>query len=130
MTRVAGLLVLGAGCRSQATGCWGMTVWNATVDYPAGARPCKVPSPTDFAYPASYSVQALVASAAFTAAADAWREGKDDLSAAGSLKYQGGVLLPDGRVVLVPWNATHVGLYDPSRDQWTEGKDDLSALGS
>ena len=27
-------------------------------------------------------------------------------------KYQGGVLLPDGRVLLVPANAKHVGLYD------------------
>ena len=89
-----------------------MTVWNATVDYPVGARLCKVPSPTDFAYPASYSVQALVASAAFTAAADEWTEGKDDLSASGSYKYIGGVLLPDGRVVLVPDAAAHVGLYD------------------
>jgi hypothetical protein len=56
-------------------------------------------------------------------------EGKDDLSAVGVGKYVGGVLLPDGRVALVPQNANHVGLYDPSRDQWTEGKDDLSALG-
>eukprot|EP01047_Picozoa_sp_COSAG01_P096543 COSAG01_NODE_27022_length_696_cov_1.869347_1_plen_208_part_10 len=42
----------------------------------------------------------------------------------------GDVLLPDGRVVLVPYNAKHVGLYDPSADAWTEGKDDLSAVGS
>ena len=62
--------------------------------------------------------------------ADSWVQGKDDLSAAGRYKYKGGVLLPDGRVVLVPWDAKHVGLYDPSKDQWTEGKDDLSALGS
>ena len=48
----------------------------------------------------------------FTAAADEWREGKDDLSAAGIDKYIGGVLLPDGRVVLVPYHAAHVGLYD------------------
>ena len=27
-------------------------------------------------------------------------------------KYEGGVLLPDGRVVLVPANAAHMGLYD------------------
>ena len=48
----------------------------------------------------------------------------------GSPKYRGGVLLPDGRVVLVPWDAKHVGLYDPSTDRLTEGQDDLSALGS
>ena len=40
------------------------------------------------------------------------------------------MLLPVGRVVLVPYNAKHVGLYDPSKDQWTEGKDDLSAAGN
>lgn len=43
---------------------------------------------------------------------DHWTTGKDDLSAAGGLKYNGGVLLPDGRVVLVPCRAHHVGLYD------------------
>ena len=47
---------------------------------------------------------------------DQWTEGKDDLSAVGTLrKYNGGVLLPDGRVVLVPGNAKHVGLYDRAR---------------
>ena len=45
-------------------------------------------------------------------------------------KFVGGVLLPDGRVLLVPWGADHVGLYDPSADAWTEGKDDLSAVGN
>ena len=58
-----------------------------------------------------------------------WSEGKDDLSAVGDYKYAGGVLLPDGRVVMVPQNAAHVGLYDPSTDRWSEGKDDLSAVG-
>jgi hypothetical protein len=48
----------------------------------------------------------------------------------GSDKYAGGVLLPDGRVVLVPLNANHVGLYDPSTDAWRGGKDDLSRVGS
>jgi hypothetical protein len=44
---------------------------------------------------------------------DAWSEGKDSLSAVSSdYKYAGGVLLPDGRVVLVPSWANHVGLYD------------------
>ena len=31
-----------------------------------------------------------------------------------SFKYQGGVLLPDGRVALVPWHTAAVGLYDPA----------------
>ena len=42
---------------------------------------------------------------------DEWTEGKDDLWAGGG-QYTGGVLLPDGRVVLVPDLAHHVGLYD------------------
>eukprot|EP01046_Picozoa_sp_COSAG06_P127926 COSAG06_NODE_76720_length_120_cov_13.476190_1_plen_40_part_11 len=33
--------------------------------------------------------------------------------------------MPDGRVLLVPYMANHVGLYDPSTDAWREGKDDL-----
>ena len=98
-----------------------MNVWNATVDYPPGAHLCRAPSPTVFAYPAACAVRAL-GNRSFEGAADRWTEGKDDLSAAGTYKYYGGVLLPDGRVVLVPWNAKHVGLYDPSKDQWTEGK--------
>merc|ERR1711939_892155 len=36
--------------------------------------------------------------------------------------YQGGVLLPDGRVVLVPGNnANTIGLYDPSIDTFKAG---------
>ena len=108
-----------------------MTVWNATVDNPPGARRvCKVPSPADFAYPSSYRVQPMEASPLFGPSADRWTEGQDDLSAVDSSKYEGGVLLPDGRVVLVPYSAKHVGLYDPSTDRWTEGQDDLSAAGS
>ena len=36
-------------------------------------------------------------------------------------KYQGGVLLPDGRVVLVPYSATTIGLYDPATNTMTVG---------
>ena len=43
---------------------------------------------------------------------DRWSEGQDDLSALGGGKYYGGVLLPDGRMVLAPTEAKHVGLYD------------------
>jgi len=107
-----------------------MVVWNATVESRPGAEPCKVPSPTEFEYPSSYSVQPMRSVAGFGAAADAWSEGKDGLSTGTSYKYAGGVVLPDGRVVLVPDNANHVGLYDPSTDGWSEGKDDLSAAGS
>ena len=88
-----------------------MNVWNATVDYPPGAHLCRAPSPTVFAYPAACAVRAL-GNRSFEGAADRWTEGKDDLSGAGSGKYIGGVLLPDGRVVLVPRDAKHVGLYD------------------
>ena len=71
-----------------------------------------MPSPTEFEYPSSYSVQPMRSVAGFGAAADAWSEGKDGLSALGTYKYGGGVLLPDGRVLLVPVGANHVGLYD------------------
>ena len=40
------------------------------------------------------------------------------------------MLLPDGRVVLVPDYADRVGLYDPSTDAWTQGKDSLAAAGA
>ena len=40
------------------------------------------------------------------------------------------MLLPDGRVVLVPRAADRVGLYDPSTDAWTQGKDSLAAAGA
>eukprot|EP01043_Picozoa_sp_COSAG02_P043634 COSAG02_NODE_3820_length_6190_cov_1.860121_1_plen_266_part_10 len=92
-----------------------MVVWNATVGSRPGVGPCNVPSPTDFEYPSSYIVQPMRSVAGFGAAADAWSEGRDDLSVTGiDYKYWGGVLLPDGRVVLVPDGANHVGLYDPS----------------
>ena len=88
--------------------------WNQTYPLPPNntARPCLIPSPTEFQYPSNYTVQPMDASLEFEPAADRWTEGKDELSAAGGDKYEGGVLLPDGRVVLVPWNANHVGLYD------------------
>ena len=40
--------------------------------------------------------------------------------------YEGGVLLPDGRVVFVPCNANNVGLYNPDDNTFTEGPDDGS----
>jgi hypothetical protein len=36
-------------------------------------------------------------------------------------RYFGGVLLPDGRVVLVPSNAAAIGLYDPDTSTFTAG---------
>ena len=83
-----------------------VNVWNET------RLPCKVPSPTDFEYPSTYSVQPMLASVGFTPTADRWSEGRDDLSEVDALKYAGGVLLPDGRVVLAPTEAKHMGLYD------------------
>eukprot|EP01047_Picozoa_sp_COSAG01_P090272 COSAG01_NODE_22162_length_868_cov_2.778934_1_plen_118_part_01 len=106
-----------------------MLRWNQTLH--DQTQPCNLVSPTNFTYPrTNYNVPPMRPNRAFEAAVDRWTEGKDDLSAAGGNKYRGGVLLPDGRVVLVPSGANHVGLYDPSADAWTEGKDDLSAAGS
>eukprot|EP01047_Picozoa_sp_COSAG01_P037836 COSAG01_NODE_3032_length_6694_cov_13.505231_3_plen_137_part_00 len=39
----------------------------------------------------------------------------------GEGKFNGGVLLPDGRVVFVPLNSATIGLYDPSTDTYTNG---------
>ena len=35
--------------------------------------------------------------------------------------YQGGVLLPNGNVVFVPFNAMVMGIYNPTEDTFTEG---------
>ena len=89
---------------------WDQTQQVAPTD---STQACRVPSPTDFEYPDHYSVQAMAVSAGFVPAADRWVQGTDDLSAVSSgWKYAGGVLLPDGRVLLVPADANHVGLYD------------------
>jgi hypothetical protein len=114
-----------------------VVVWNATLPRPLppapppGDGPLCVLSPTGYSYPVAYAAQTMLppVGGAFVPAADTWSEGKDDLSAVGSGKYYGGVLLPDGRVLLVPRNAKHVGLYDPRTNAWSEGKDDLSAVG-
>ena len=37
----------------------------------------------------------------------------------GSLAYKGGVLLPDGRVVFVPYVATNVGIFNPATNQFS-----------
>eukprot|EP01047_Picozoa_sp_COSAG01_P041905 COSAG01_NODE_3627_length_5854_cov_2.571304_6_plen_1138_part_01 len=119
-----------SGRRCTNFGQWNLTVmvrWNQTVPDPT--QPCRPVSPTEFTYPRTYAVSPMRPNHTFEAAADRWTEGKDDLSAVGGYKYCGGVLLPDGRVLLVPDYAKHVGLYDPSADAWTEGKDDLSAVG-
>eukprot|EP01047_Picozoa_sp_COSAG01_P093646 COSAG01_NODE_24734_length_768_cov_3.378176_1_plen_147_part_10 len=114
-------------CRCDVMVRWN---WTSAVARPDPTQPCRQVSPTNFTYPRiQYTVPPMRRNRTFEAAADRWTEGKDDLSAAGGGKYIGGVLLPDGRVVLVPWDAKHVGLYDPSADAWTEGKDDLSAAG-
>ena len=91
------------------------TAWNQTqlVAPEDSTQACHVPSPTDFTYPDHCSVQPMTVSADFVPAADSWVQGNDDLSAlSGSRKYLGSVLLPDGRVLLVPSRANHVGLYD------------------
>ena len=35
--------------------------------------------------------------------------------------FVGGVLLPDGRVVLVPTQSTNIGIYDPVTNTYTNG---------
>ena len=39
--------------------------------------------------------------------------------APGSLAYYGGVLVPDGRVVFVPYNSATIGIFDPSTNTYS-----------
>ena len=39
----------------------------------------------------------------------------------GSLAFAGGVVTPDGRVVLVPRNSTVIGIYDPATGEYSNG---------
>lgn len=109
--------------------CRTVQVWNETASIASFEKLCKAPSPTDFAYPSHQTMQPMSRSVGFRPAADSWRQGKDDLRGASGAKYSGGVLVPDGRVLLVPHWADHVGLYDPDTDMWREGKDNLSSVG-
>jgi hypothetical protein len=106
---------------------WRMLAWNETVPAASHGVPCHVPSPTDFAYPSSdYAVQTMLMNRSFVPAADAWSQAKDEFDH--TYRYRSGVLLPDGRVVLVPDNANRVGLYDPRTDEWSQGKDQWDHL--
>jgi hypothetical protein len=44
----------------------------------------------------------------------------DGSSNTNTLKYQGGVLIPDGRVVFVPRGSNKLGIYTPSSDTFAE----------
>ena len=98
-------------CRCDVMVRWN---WTSAVERPDPTQPCLQVSPTNFTYPrTNYAVPPMRPNRTFEAAADRWTAGKDDLPAAGGgNKYEGGVLLPDGRVLLVPYYANHVGLYD------------------
>jgi hypothetical protein len=43
------------------------------------------------------------------------------MAAEGNGAFAGGVLLPSGKVVLVPLNADYIGLYDPEANTYTRG---------
>ena len=43
------------------------------------------------------------------------------MAAEGDAAFYGGVLLPSGKVVLVPRNADYVGIYDPVANTYTRG---------
>ena len=40
---------------------------------------------------------------------------------AGSSAFAGGVLLPNGKALLVPYNSDYVGIYDPASNTYTNG---------
>ena len=39
----------------------------------------------------------------------------------GVYAFAGGVVMPDGRVVLVPFNSSLVGIYDPATGEYSDG---------
>ena len=78
------------------------TAWNQTqlLAPQNSTRACRVPSPTDFDYPDSYSVQPMAVSAGFVPAADSWVQGTDDLSALARNNRRGAGFSPDGTKVV------------------------------
>ena len=47
-----------------------------------------------------------------------------------SRKYAGGVLLPDGRVVFVPYNMKKLGIYNPNTETYTETAYNIATTGA
>ena len=96
----------GANYTCSCERCWagttcelstGMAVWNQT--HPEAAQepndPCRVPSPTVFAYPAACAVRAL-GNRSFEGAADRWTEGKDEKEEEDSAEVSEAVALARG----------------------------------
>ena len=46
---------------------------------------------------------------------------RGDAHGEGNDAFQGGVLAPNGKVILVPYNSDYVGIYDPDADTYTQG---------
>ena len=71
-----------------------------------------LPTPVHVALPTNYSLLPITPTPGFISEKGAFTGGPNVRF--GQEKFAGGVLLPNGRVVLVPANANTVGLFDPS----------------
>ena len=104
------------------SGCFGVVYeWNRTqlLSPNVSQHSCTVPSPTQFEYfQGTNATPKLVPTPGYVSRAGTLTVGPN-VGAQG--KYFGGVLLPDGRVVLVPCDAATIGLYDPATTTMTVG---------
>jgi len=84
----------------------------------ASAAGC-VDYPTNYVYPSSYTTRSLVAVAGYDAGTPSFATVDISATISTDSKYNGGVLLPSGKVVFVPYNADKVGIFDPSTDTFS-----------
>jgi hypothetical protein len=98
---------------------------NGTSLYSAPGTTCAVPSPTDFPTDLTLNMSLLNRERNYAFAAGqtnaTWGGRPGPYVLAGPAKYAGGVLLLDGRVLLVPHNEDSIGLYDPHRNLFSTG---------
>ena len=98
---------------------------NGSALYSTPGTTCAVPSPTDFPTALAPNITLLA-----RATNDRFLEGHAEATwggrpgpyvLAGPKKYAGGVLLLDGRVMLVPHDEDSIGLYDPYHSLFATG---------
>eukprot|EP01048_Picozoa_sp_COSAG05_P034081 COSAG05_NODE_14037_length_410_cov_0.977492_1_plen_106_part_10 len=97
---------------------WNET-WSSALMASRITRNCPVPSPTQFHFPSTYSILNMTPTPGYVSTPGTFIKGPNVGSSGG--KYYGGVLLPHGRVLLVPFNADTVGLYNPQDNTFIQG---------
>eukprot|EP01048_Picozoa_sp_COSAG05_P020903 COSAG05_NODE_3691_length_1904_cov_1.136842_1_plen_432_part_01 len=93
--------------------------WSPALIASRLTRNCSVPSPALFQFPSTYSLLKMTPTPDYRSAPGTFTIGPNIGS--GQYKYIGGVLLPDGRVLLVPENADTIGLYNPQDNTFIYG---------